>query len=102
MIGDSPMYVDTEVNITIKGTQFKGTEGVWALLTRKKVNMEHVSKTDLTKYKKILLKTIAPLTGYQPGDSLNMTRWKKFREVIATLFAHPKRRETLRHSWKRY
>jgi hypothetical protein len=32
MIGDSPMYVDTDGNIPIKGTQFKGTKGLWALL----------------------------------------------------------------------
>jgi hypothetical protein len=51
MIGDSPMYVDTDGNITIKGTQFKGTEGLWALLTRQNVDMEHVGKTDLGTYK---------------------------------------------------
>jgi hypothetical protein len=95
MIGDKPMYVDTDDNITIKGTQFKGTEGLWALLTRKTVDMEHVGKADLGTYKKILLKTNAHLTGYRQGDTLNITREKKFREVIAPLFSHPKRRETL-------
>jgi hypothetical protein len=69
MIGDSPMYVDTDGNITIKGTQFKGTERLCALLTRKNVGMEHVGKMDLRTYKKIL-KTNAHLTGYRQGDTL--------------------------------
>jgi hypothetical protein len=46
MIVDSLVHVNTDVDITIKNTRFKGTEGLWELLTRKNVNMERVSKTD--------------------------------------------------------
>jgi hypothetical protein len=70
MIGDSQVFVNTDGNITIKNTRFKGTEGLWELLTRKNVNMERVSKTDLKTYRKILVKTNAHLTGYQPGYTL--------------------------------
>jgi hypothetical protein len=101
MIGDSQVYVNTDGDITIKNTRFKGTEGLWELLTRKNVNMERVSKTDLRTYRKILVKTNAHLTGYQPGYTLNITRGKKFREVIAPLFAKG-RESSLRRRWKKY
>jgi hypothetical protein len=105
MIGDSPLYVDIDGDITINDKQFKGTEGLWELLTRIHVNMERVSKTDLNTYQKILVETNAHLTGYQPDDTLNITRGKNFRDVIAPLFAHPKGREvesSLRRRWKKY
>jgi len=37
MIGDSPVFRDTDDNVTIKGTVFRGTEELWELLTRKNV-----------------------------------------------------------------
>jgi hypothetical protein len=40
--------------------------------------MERVCKTDLKTYKKILVKTNAHLIGYRSGDTLNITRGKKF------------------------
>ena len=40
MIGDSPVVVDTSGDITIKDRLFKGTKGLWELMTRKNVNTE--------------------------------------------------------------
>jgi len=34
LIGDSPVCIDTDDNFTIKGTAFRGTEGLWEILTR--------------------------------------------------------------------
>ena len=47
MIGDSPIAVDTDGDITIKERVFKGSKGLWELLTLKKVNMEFITKDDL-------------------------------------------------------
>jgi len=58
-IGDSLMLVDQDGAITIKENEFRGSEGLWELLTRKNLN-----KDDLRKYKKILLLTNAHLDGY--------------------------------------
>jgi len=35
MVGDSAVLVDTDSDITIKGEEFRGTKGLWELLTRK-------------------------------------------------------------------
>ena len=53
MIGYSPVVIDPDDNMKIKGTAFRGTEGLWELLTRKNVNTELNNKADLKTYKKI-------------------------------------------------
>jgi len=52
MLGDSQVLIDTDDNFTIKGTAFRGTEGLWELLTRKNVNTEVINKSNLKTYKK--------------------------------------------------
>jgi len=52
IIGDSPVFMGTDDNVTIKGSVFIGTEGLWELLTRKNVNTQLISKGDLKTYKK--------------------------------------------------
>jgi len=64
---------------------FKGSKGLWELLTRKNVNTEFITKDDLKTYKKILTMTNAHLTKYQRDGNINITRGKKFRNIIAPL-----------------
>jgi len=58
-IGDSPVLVDQDGDITIKENEFRGFEGLWDFLTRKNVNKENVTSNEMRKYKKILLLTNA-------------------------------------------
>jgi len=44
MIGESPVFKNTDDNFTIKGTAFRASEGLWELLTRKNVNTEIINK----------------------------------------------------------
>jgi len=62
-IGDFSVVVDQDGDITIKEKEFRGSEGLWELLTRKRVNKEHVTSDDLRTYKKILMLTNAHLEG---------------------------------------
>jgi len=105
MIGDSPIVVDTDSVITTKERVFKGLKGLWELLTQKKVNTEFITKDDLKTYKKILTRTNAHLTKYQPEGNINIKRGKKFRDIIEPLFAKPKDRgfeSALRRKWIKY
>jgi hypothetical protein len=54
-IGDSSVVVDTDGDITIKGKELRGSEGLWELVTCKKLNKQHATSDDLRTYKKILL-----------------------------------------------
>jgi len=69
------------------------------------MNTQLVGNEDLKTYKKILVVTNAHLTRYQPGDNINITRGKKFRDVIAPLFTKSKGRgveSALLRNWKKY
>jgi len=59
MIGDSQVVVDTSGDIKIKDQVYKGSKGLWELLTRKNVNTQIINKDDLKSYKKILTMTNA-------------------------------------------
>ena len=48
MIGDSQVLVDTSGDITIKDRVFKGSKGLWELLTRKNVNTEVINKDPIS------------------------------------------------------
>jgi hypothetical protein len=104
-MGDSTVLVDTDSDITIQGKEFRGTRGLWELLTRKTVDRRKITTDDLKKYKKILELTYAHLTDYRPGADIQITRGSKYRDVIAPLFPHIRRRgiETaLRRRWAKY
>ena len=47
MIGDSTLYVDDACDISLKGRHFKGTSGLWELLTRKNVDRGFITADDL-------------------------------------------------------
>jgi len=91
-MGESTVLVDTDSHMTIMGKEFRGTTGLWELLTRKTMNRRKITTDDLKKYKKILELTNAHLTDYRPGADIHITRGSKYRDVIASLFPHIRRR----------
>ena len=54
MIGYSIFTIDDTSDITINGRHFKGTRGLWELLTRKNVTRGVVTADDLKRCKTIL------------------------------------------------
>ena len=104
MIGDSPIVVDTGGDITIKERVCKGSKGLWELLRRKKVKTEFITK-DLKTCGKVFTMSNAHLTRYWPEGNMNITRGKKFRDVISPLFAKPYGRgveSALIRNWTKY
>ena len=53
MIGDYPVFIDTDDYFTIKGTAFKGSGGFCDLLKCNGVNTKVIRKADLKRYKNI-------------------------------------------------
>ena len=95
------MLVDQDGDITIKENEFRGSEGLRELLTRKNVNKEHVTSDHLKKYKKILLLTNA----HRRDISLLESLMSGGEKIIAPLFEKPNARgveSVLRRAWKNY
>ena len=59
-------------NIIIKGKEFKGTEDLRKLLTRKIVNYDSIDKNDLQRYKTILEMTKAHLKVTDPEETFRL------------------------------
>ena len=70
MIGSAAVVADEKGDISIGGTLFKGTRGLWELLTRKYVNSDLITESDMKAYKCILELTNAHLTGHEPGGDI--------------------------------
>ena len=91
MIRDSVLTVHDMSDISINGSHFRGTRGLWELSTRKNVTRGVVTTDDLKRYKTILQLTNAHLQGYEPGGNVQTSRRTKFREGISKLFAQTRR-----------
>ena len=81
MIGDSPIVIDSDGDITINERVFKGSTGLWELLMCKNVNTEFITKDDPKKYKKILM-TNGHLNRHQPDGNINTMRGKNFAMLL--------------------
>ena len=104
-IGNSDVMVDVNSDLYIRGKHFRGTRGLWELLTRKNVNKKLVSENDLKRYKSILNLTSAHLEGYEPSAPIHISKGIKFRTIVAKLFPQTKRRgieASLRQQWEKY
>lgn len=104
-IGNSDVTVDANSDLYIKDKHFRGTRGLWELLTRKNVQKKLVSANDLKQYKSILNLTSAHLEGYEPSAPIHISKGIKFRTIVAKLFPQTKRRgieASLRQQWEKY
>ena len=86
MIGNSLLTVDEDGDIIINGETFKGTKGLWELLTRKNVDTKLTTKKDLNTYKRILELTNAHLEDNKSFNKIKTTRGSKFKTIISQLF----------------
>lgn len=105
MIGDSPVAVDDRSDITVQGKRYKGTPGLWEVLTRKNVKHSITTTHDLKTYKRILELSSGHLENHDPSGNIKTTRGTKFKEVVSKLFPHSRRRgveSSLRRTWVTY
>lgn len=99
MICIAAVVADEKGDITIGGTRFKGPRGIWKLLTRKNVNSDVITKSDIQAYKRTLELTNAHLPGYDPGGDIQISRRAKYAKVISKLFPQTRRHGALRQHW---
>ena len=100
MVGYSDVIVDEKGDITIGRKRYRGTRGLCELLTRKSVNSDMITDSDLKAYKRILELTNVHLVGYEPGSDIQISRRSTYAKVISTLFPQPRRQAASRHHWK--
>jgi len=60
-IGNAEVEIDQDSNVFVQGNSYKGTRGLFELLTRKKVDRSFITDSDLSSYKKSLRRHMAIL-----------------------------------------
>lgn len=82
-IGNKEVEIAND-DIIIGDKTYKGTKGLWELLTLKEpINY---NDTDLQNYKEILESTNAHLKGYKPGAAISSNKHFKYVNIIKPLF----------------
>src|SRR5436190_103224 len=71
-------------DIIVGDTPYKGTQGLWELITLKKP--KEYTQDDLDTYKKLLLQTNAHLKNYKDGAQISSNRYPKYTDIIKPLF----------------
>jgi hypothetical protein len=83
--GNSIVNVNESNDNTIDGKRFKGTKGLWEILTRKNVNTHVVTTSDIKRYKQVLEITNAHLTGCEPGGTIVLSRCEIYEDNFQTV-----------------
>ena len=85
-IGNAEVVIDQDSNVFVKGKSYRGTRGLFELLTRKKVDQTFITRSDLQSYREILEATHGHLENNDPAGVIKTTRGAKFKDVISKLF----------------
>jgi hypothetical protein len=100
-IGDSQIEIQKD-DLYIKDRHFKGTRGLWELLTKKSVDHSKITSSDKHDYKQILVLTNGHLRNNGPLNRIKSSRSKKYREIIAKLFPSKTVEAKHRQRWVSY
>jgi len=79
-------HLESDSNVFVQGISYKGTRGLFELLTRKKVDRSFITNSDLRSYMDILEATHGHLENHDPSGVIKTTRGVKFKDVISKLF----------------
>jgi len=84
-IGNANVEIDRDSNVIVKGISYKGTRGLFELLTRK-VDRSFITDSDMKAYRTILQATHGHLENNDPSGGIKTTRGAKYKDIISKLF----------------
>jgi len=85
-IGDSPIEIDGD-NITVKGTQYTGTLGLWELLIMKETDRNIYTDNDRAEYAEILKQTSVMKHGNNPATNKpKSSKGYKYKVIIKPIW----------------
>jgi len=80
-IGISVVTIDQDSNVIIQVVPYRGSKGLFELLTRKKVDRSIVTNRDMNMYRAILEATHAHLEDNDPSGGIKTTRGAKYKDI---------------------
>jgi hypothetical protein len=85
MTGDSPVTMGENGDVTVRGVTYEGTEGLWELPIKTKVDRSLVMRYMMS-YKRILDSTSGHLSDNDPSGHIKTVRVPKYRDITSKLF----------------
>jgi hypothetical protein len=85
-IGNTNVEIAND-DITVGGKTYKGTEGLWSLLTLKEPDENLVTQEDMENYKEIVVMTSAHKKSYNPEAQISANSGSKYKKIIAPMFS---------------
>ena len=86
LIGNTKVEISND-DISIGDSIYRGTDGLWSLLTLKEPDFELVTADDMANYKEILEKSSAHKQGYKADAKIASSSGRKYMNVIKPLFS---------------
>jgi len=86
-IGNSASQIDRNSNKIVQGVPYKGTKGLFELLTHKKVDRSFITDRDMNSYRAILEATHGHLENNVPSGVIKTTCGAKYKDIISKLFS---------------
>lgn len=85
-IGDSPIEIHDD-NITVKGTEYRGTPGLWELLIMKEPDRNIYTENDRAEYAEIMKQTSAMKHGNNPASNKpKSSKGYKYKVIIKPIW----------------
>jgi hypothetical protein len=81
-IRNAAVHIDQDSNVFVQGKYYKGTRGLFELLTRKKMDRYFITDRDLTSYRETLESTLGHLELNDPAGVIKTTRGAKFQNYF--------------------
>ena len=94
MIRDSPISVDENSDVTVRGLTYKGTKELWEILTKKNVDRSLITVYDMRSYKRILESTSGNLSDNDSSGYIKTIRAPKYTDVISKPFPTISKRDS--------
>ena len=77
-------------NMFVDGKGYKGTQGLWELLTQSRPDINVVTHLDRLAYKRILMQSNAHYFNYSPSGMMNANKGLKYTRFFSQLFTNTK------------
>ena len=85
-IGNAIVEIDWDSNVIVKGISYRGTSGLFELLTRRNVDRSFIPDCDMKAYREILQATHGHLENNDPSGCIKTSRGAKYKDIISKLF----------------
>ena len=82
MVGESPMTVEENFDVNVRGVTYEGSNGLWEFLTKTNIDRSLVTPHDVRSYKRVLHSMSEHLSEIKRVGLIKTIRCSMYRDVI--------------------